>query len=118
MFLSVCFGTILSFVQEKFKKQQDERNPIKNLEHYKYFVLASGLSNFAKHNSMESYMYLYNNSREDDSEIKKFTASYVYAGDDNHEYKNGMYALSWIKMDNDILMDIMHGLEAFSDEFC
>ena len=63
-------------------------------------------------------MYLYNNSREDDPEIKKFTASYVYAGDDNQEYKNGMYALSWIKMDNDILIDIMHGLEAFSDEFC
>ena len=113
----VSLTDVIRFVTKKFLGKPVKKNPFYQLETYKYFIAISLVSNFTKHNSAKCYLDLLNNSFEKNEDAKKYYKSFVYENKER-KFKNGDYALSWVNVNPDRVLELIEGLIDFSYEYC
>lgn len=113
------FNKFLRYVNKTTNRKGDKANPIYQLPHYKDFSSLNLIVNFLKHNTVRSYLNLYNNPEEKDQSLKQFYSSFVYSEEElKEQYENGMYAGDWLKLDPNFIPYILNNLKEFSKELC
>lgn len=94
---------------EKFSMQLSKDNDIERLKNFRTYDLLHKVNNFLKHNSKDAYETLKNNYHENVRNIEDKTS--------DSEYENGMYAGSWIILEENYIDGLFDQLIEFFEDY-